>query len=116
MVKTHKLEFPLMLTGSGMAGRNYLLPPGTTLYYEQAFPEGFIRYKIYVNVEGIDLKSTPQADPTLVEPISAYPIGNLELRKLLNEYPLSKEELASILKSGQLSKEEIKELLSEFSK
>jgi len=116
MTKSHKLKFPLMLTGSGVGGRNYILPKGTTLYYEQAFPEGFVRYRLYVNVEGIDLPSELQDDPTLIEPISAYPIGNLELKKLLSEYPLTKDELSLILKSGQLSKDEIKELLTEFSK
>lgn len=104
-----------MLTGSGVAGRNYLLPKGTTLYYEQAFPEGFVRYRMYVNVEGIDLQSTTLDDPTTIEPVSAYPVAGAELRDLLADYPLSKDDLASILRSGQLSKDEIRNLLREFS-
>ncbi len=86
------------------------------MYLDQSFPEGFTRYKIYVNVEGVTLPSKIEADPTLITPISAFPIGKTELRQLFRQYPLSKEELASILKSGVLSKEEIRELLSEFSK
>jgi hypothetical protein len=116
MTKVHILKFPLMLTGSGVAGKNYILPEGTTLYLDQAFPEGFVRYKLYVNVEGVDLPSETLNDPTMIDPITAYPVGNLELKKLLSEYPMTKDELASILKSGQLSKDEIKELLTEYSK
>jgi len=115
VTRVHRLEFPLMLTGSGVAGRNYLLPKATTLYYEQAFPEGFVRYRMYVNVEGIDLQSTTLDDPTTIEPVSAYPVAGAELRDLLADYPLSKDDLASILRSGQLSKDEIRDLLREFS-
>jgi hypothetical protein len=113
--KVHRLEFPLMLTGSGLGGRNYLLPKGTVLYYEQAFPEGFVRYRVYVNVEGVDLKSSVQSDPTSIEPMNAYPIDRAELDRLLGEYPLSRDDVASILKSGVLSREEIRSLLAEFS-
>lgn len=116
MVYVHTLEYPLMLDGSSAPGQNYLLPAGTTLYYDQAFPEGFVRYRVYVNVDGVKLEGRELADPTEISPISAYPAGKAELMKLLREYPLTKNELGSILKSGYLSKDEIKELLAEFSK
>lgn len=112
----HTLEIPLMLSGSGQTGHNYLLPEGTTLYYDKAFPEGFISYRIYVNVEGIDLPSTTLNDPTEIRPITAYPIDKASLLKLIREYPLTKEDLASILKSKYLSKEEILEVLTEYSR
>lgn len=116
MPRVHTLEFPLLLDGSGAPGRNYLLPTGTTLCYEREFPEGFTSFRTYINVEGVNLKLTKLSDPTRIMPIGAYPIGKLELVKLLREYPLSKSDLAAILKSGQLSKEEIREVLMEFSK
>jgi len=112
--KIHTLEQPLMLEGSAQADHNYLLPSGTTLYLDKYFPEGFVRYRIYVNVEGIDLPSSTLADPTEIRPISAYPIDTASLVKLLHEYPLTKNELASILKSSQLSKQDIREVLSEY--
>ena len=115
MTKVHELQFPLMLQGSATPGTNYLLPKGTMLYYEKAFPEGFVTYRIYVNVDGIKLESRELADPTLISPLTAYPVGKPELLKLLREYPLSKNDLAAILKSGQLTKEEIHSVLAEFS-
>lgn len=116
MPRVHKLKFPLMLSGSGPQGHNYLLPTGTSLYYDQAFPEGFVRYIVYVNVEGVKLESREVTEKFWVDPLSAYPIGKNELRKLLQEYPISKDDLVAILKSGQLSKDEIRAVLSEFSK
>lgn len=112
----HTLEYPLVLDGSSVPGQNYLLPAGTTLYYDRAFPEGLVRYRVYINVEGVKLEGSELADPTEVSPTSAYPVGKTELLKLLREYPLTKNELGSILKSGYLSKDDIKEMLVEFSK
>lgn len=116
MTKVHELEFPLMLEGSGVEGHNYLLPKGTKLYFEKSFPEGFARYRVYVNVEGVNLESREQSDPTTISPLMAYPVGKAELVKLLREHPITKDELAAILKSGQLSKEEIRAVLEEFSR
>ncbi|MGH8084816.1 MAG: hypothetical protein ACREPV_06030 [Lysobacter sp.] len=114
--RIHTLEQPLMLEGSAEAGHNYLLPIGTTLYFDQAFPEGFIRYRVYFNVEGVDLQSSTLEDPSEIRPISAYPVDKAALAKLLREYPLTKGELASILKSSQLSKQDIRDVLVEYSR
>ncbi|MDI1260549.1 hypothetical protein [Aquabacterium sp.] len=116
MVKALVLEFPLLLEGSSAPGQTYLLPKGTTLYYEQAFPEGFVRYRMYVNVEGVKLEPRDIADPTAISPVTAYPAGKAELRKLLSEYPLSKDDLQAILKSSVMTKEEIRSLLDEYSR
>lgn len=114
MTRVHELAFPLMLQGSAGISSKYLLPKGTWLYYDKAFPEGFVRYRIYVNVDGVKLESRELADSTIT-PLTAYPIGKPELLKLLRDHPLSKGDLASILQSGQLTKEEIREVLREFS-
>lgn len=116
MTSVHELKFPLMLQGSASTGSDYLLPKGTSLYYEKAFPEGFVRYRIYVNVEGVKLESRELADATTISPLTAYPIGKPELLKLLREHPLSKNDLAAILQSGQLTKDDIKSVLEEFSR
>lgn len=116
MTKVHELQFPLMLQASEATGTNYLLPKGTLLYYDQAFPEGFVRYRVYVNVDGVKLESRQLDDPTLISPLTAFPVGKAELTKLLREHPLSKADLAAILKSGQLTKEEIRSVLEEFSR
>jgi hypothetical protein len=43
-VKAHTLEFPMLLAGPSGEGPLQLLPKGTTLYYDQSYPEGFTRY------------------------------------------------------------------------
>lgn len=116
VVKALTLEFPLLLEGSSAPGQTYLLPKGTTLYYEQAFPEGFVRYRMYVNVEGVKLEPHQLADPTAISPVTAYPVGQTELRKILSEYPLSKDDLRTILKSSVMTKDEIRSLLDEYSR
>lgn len=112
----HKLDYPLMLSGGSASPHNHLLPQGTSLYYDQAFPEGFVRYKVYINVEGVNLASTKATEKFWLDPLTAFPVDADKLRKLLHEQALTKEELASILKSGHISKEEIREILTEFSR
>ena len=116
MPLVHKLEQPLLLIGAGNAKQNYLLPQGTSLYYDQAFPEGFVRFKVYINVEGVKLESRESTEQFWLDPLSAVPVDAANLPKLLKDYPLSKEDLAAILKSGKLSKEEIRQVLEEFSR
>lgn len=116
MPLVHKLEFPLVLTGAESTAHHYLLPHGTTLYYDQAFPEGFVRYKVYVNVEGVKLESHKATEKFWLDPLTAFPVDAEQLRKLLRDYPLTKDDLAAILKSSKISKTEIRGLLEEFSR
>ena len=111
----HKLETPLLFNGAGVPGHQYVLPAGTSLYFDQAFPEGFVRFKVYFNVEGVRLESHESTDKFWLEPLTAFPIGKIELQKLLATYPLTKDELTTILKSSSLSKEDIRALLTEYS-
>jgi hypothetical protein len=112
----HKLKAPLMLSGGTTSKHQYLLPAGTSLYYDQAFPEGFVRYKVYVNVEGVSLDVAPPADKFWLDPLVAFPVGKEQLKQLAENYPLTMDELREILASGAVSKEEIRQLLEEFSK
>ncbi|WP_284335726.1 hypothetical protein [Comamonas sp. NoAH] len=112
----YKLEFPLMLTGAGEVKQTYLLPKGTSLYYDQSFPEGFARYKVYINVEGVMLEPKQVTEKFWLDPLTAFPIGAEQLKQLLFEYPLSKEDLVAVLNSKSLSKEDIRSLLEEYSK
>lgn len=115
VARTHDLEYPLILQSSVDTGTSYFLPQGTKLYFDQSFPEGFTRFKIYVNVDGVQLPTMEATDPTAITPLTAYPINVAELRLLLNKQPVTKEILRAVLKSKQISREEIKELLREFS-
>lgn len=114
MPLVHKLQFPLLLTGNGSANHQYLLPEGTSIYYDQAFPEGFVRYKVYINVEGVSLESKESTDKFWLDPLTAFPIDKDSLKKLIKDYPLSKKELGEILKSNSLSKQDVKEVLEDF--
>lgn len=111
----HKLKEPLMLTGGpGSPHHQYLLPAGTSLYFDQAFPEGFVRYKVYVNVEGVSLDPKPPTEKFWLDPLVAFPVGKEQFSKLLKDYPLAKDEFREILASGALSKTEIRALLHEY--
>lgn len=116
MTRVHTLQYPLLLAGAKENAPLKLLPAGTTLYLDKTYPEGFTRYIVYVNVDHLPLETHELDDPTLITPITAFPLDKEDLRRLLARNPVSKEELTSILKSGQLSKDEIRELLAEFSK
>jgi hypothetical protein len=111
----HELKQPLLLAGAGSPNAHYLLPQGTSLYYDQAFPEGFVRYKVYINVEGVKLESREANEKFWLNPLTAFPVDADNLSKLLREQPLTKEDLAAILKSGSISKADIRQLLREHS-
>jgi hypothetical protein len=115
-VEVHTLEFPMLLAGPDGNGPFQLLPLGTTLYLDQTYPEGFTRYKIYVNVDRFPLKTTKLSDPTAIIPVTAFPMDKDDVKRLLERNPVTKEELTSILKSGVLPKAEIRELLAEYAK
>lgn len=112
----HKLKAPLMLAGGDASDHQYLLPAGTSLYFDQAFPEGFVRYKVYVNVEGVSLDAVQPTDKFWLDPLLAFPVRKEQLGQLLKNYPLTKDELSKILASGALSKDDIKSLLEEYSR
>ena len=116
MPRVHKLQQPLLISGGDAASGVFtLLPKGTSLYYDQAFPEGFVRYKVYVNVEGVQLNSNEAEDEFWIDPLTAFPIEKDQLRMLLRDYPLSRADLEAILKQGHISKRDIRELLTEYS-
>jgi hypothetical protein len=116
MTKIHELEFPLLVSSDRESKITHMLPSGTTMYFDQAYPEGFTRYKVYVNVDRLPLGLKELSDPTAILPIEgAAPTGD-DLKKLLSSYPLTKNDLEAILKSGKVTREEIKALLTEYSK
>ena len=87
MSKVHTLKFPFLLSGPEQSQNMHLLPKGTTLYFDRAFPEGFSRYKVYINIDRTPLELQELSDPTLIIPIEASAPSKDDLRKLLREYP-----------------------------
>lgn len=114
VTKIHKLEFPLLIESEVESGSFHILPKGTTLYFDQSYPEGFSRYKVYINIDRMPLKLEPLNDPTAIIPIEARAPDSESLKKLLRDYPLTKEDLVSILNSQKLSKEQIREILEDY--
>lgn len=72
--KVHVLKTPLVLVGDQPTAKLHLLPAGTTLYADQSYPEGFTRYRVYVNVDRMPLELKALADPTEVVPLEARPL------------------------------------------
>lgn len=114
MTKVHKLESPLLLSSDSPSKNMHMLPKGTVLYFDRSYPEGFTRYKVYINIDRMPLALTEQTDPTSIDPIDATAPDKESLKKLLKDYPLTKEDLIAILKSSAMPKEEIKEILTDF--
>lgn len=111
MEKIHILKAPLSI-GSEKDVNYYLLPKGTYLYFDSAFPEGFNRYKIYVNIkENLALQDNIEH---VEAPISADSISKTLLLDLLKNVKLDKDDIKSILNNGKYSdadKIEVAELL-----
>lgn len=116
MTKVHKLEYPLILSSDLPSKNTHMLPKGTVLYFDKSYPEGFTRYKVYINVDRMPLKLDDLSDPTEISPIDAVAPSKDDLLKLLRDYPLTKSDLESILDSKRISKEEIREILAEYSR
>lgn len=114
VTKIHKLEYPLIVSSDLASESTHMLPKGTVLYFDKSYPEGFTRYKIYVNIDRMPLKLNDLIDPTEINPIEATAPSKDDLIKLLRDYPLTKSDLESILNSKRISKDEIREILNKF--
>jgi hypothetical protein len=113
MEMIHVLKQP-MIWGTAKDNNYYLIPAGTTLYYDGSMPEGFDRYKIYVNVEGVRLAPLETVQSGTIIPAGIYPIYKEHLLQLLNTVRLDAEDIKLILENGQFTredKEEIKKIL-----
>lgn len=69
--KIYVLKKPLKLPSPDPDKRHYL-PPGTTLYFDKAMPEGFDRYYVYVNIFGEPLNAKPVPEKFFIAPLSAH--------------------------------------------
>jgi len=114
MTKVHTLKQPLILSSNVPGKVLHLLPVGATLYLDKSFPEGFTRYKIYVNVDRMPLALRELADPSEIDPLEARAFDKPTLAQALRNYPLTRDELAAILQSPQLTKQDVREVLKEY--
>lgn len=71
MTKVHTLTQPLLVSSDSAGKALHMLPVGTTLYLDKSFPEGFTRYKVYVNVDRMPLALRDLPDPNEINPLEA---------------------------------------------
>ena len=112
MEKIHILKAPLSI-GSEKDNNYYLLPKGAYLYFDTVFPEGFTRYRLYVNIkDNLELRDNIER---VEAPLSAHSITKDRLLNLLANVKLDKDDIKTILENGEFSdsdKKEIAELLN----
>jgi len=114
MTKVHTLKQPLLVSSNEPGKELHMLPAGTTLYFDKSFPEGFTRYKVYVNIDRMPLLLRDLTDPTEIDPLEARAFDKEALSRVLQGYPFTRQELASILQSPHLTKEEVKEVINHY--
>jgi hypothetical protein len=94
-----KLTEPLLLESEGKAQDFHVLPAGTALYKDYDFPEGFTRYRIYINIKAEFAAQEIVSDkPNLIDPIWGHPVRRADLPFLLANTPVTKDDLVRILK------------------
>ena len=89
-----------------------LLPAGTVLYFDRAWPEGHQTYHAYFHFKG-DFNASP-AYANMISPLWLRTVDPEELPKLLKDYPVSKDELVEILKARKITKAELVQIVREW--
>ncbi|MDX2503287.1 MAG: hypothetical protein QNL62_02235 [Gammaproteobacteria bacterium] len=107
----HVLQQPLRIASENQ-NQYYLLPMGTTLYYDASLPEGSDRFYIYINIEGNPLELVPLERPDLVIPLTAYSFEGEDIINLIKDYPVNKKDLIQILNTDSLSKDDAQEIIN----
>lgn len=112
--KFHILKEPMIFESESAEDKSYLIPSGTTLYFDKAFPEGHVRYIIYINYKGKALELQESDKPGFIAPSWIHQIDKDELTQLMNKYPLSKDDLKRILKSNSFTRAELIEIINSY--
>jgi hypothetical protein len=101
---------PLLIAGEQ---KNYsILPAGTVLYFDRAWPEGHQTYHVYFHFKG-DFNGGP-ADADMISPLWLRTVDPEELPKLLKDYPVTKDELVKILQARKVTKAELVQILRDW--
>ncbi|WP_312486790.1 hypothetical protein [Massilia timonae] len=116
---THlELQEPLLLevlTPEAQQRAYHMLPAGTALYKDYAFPEGHIRYIVYVNIKAPVATRTVVSDkPNFTAPLWGEPVRPEDLPMLLANTPVSKADLVRILKARKMTREELAQIVREW--
>lgn len=110
-----KLQEPLLIESEGKAQDFHVLPAGTALYKDYDGPEGFTRYRIYINIKSEFAAEEIVADkPNLIDPIWGHPVRPDDLPYLLGNTPVSKDDLVRILKARKMTREDLAQIVREW--
>jgi hypothetical protein len=110
-----KLQEPLLIESEGKARDFHVLPIGTALYKDYDAPEGFTRYRIYINIKTEFAAEEIVSDkPNLIDPIWGHPVRRDDLPYLLANTPVSKDDLVRILKARKMSREDLAQIVREW--
>lgn len=106
----YTIQEPLLIAGEQK--HFSILPAGTVLYFDRAWPEGHQTYHVYFHFKG-DFKANP-ADARMISPLWLRTVDPDELPKLLKDYPITKNELVEILKARKITKAELIQIVREW--
>ncbi len=67
----YELKKPLHIESNDKT-HEYYLPPGTVLFYEDTFPEGFIMYRVYIDVHGYPFRLKKAERKGLKAPLTTF--------------------------------------------
>ncbi len=109
--KIHVLQQPLRIASENNT-QYYLLPSGTSLYYDSTLPEGPDRFTVYLNIEGTELKLIDNEPSDLIDPLSAYPIEHEDIIDLIKNYPATKNDIKQVLKTKPIDIEDAQEIIT----
>lgn len=110
-----KLSEPLLINAEGEAKNYHILPAGTPMYKDYAFPEGHTRYIVYVNVKGeLQGEKVVSDKKNLIEPIWGETVKKDDVKQLVDETPISKDDLARILKARKMTREDFAQILRDW--
>lgn len=109
------LKEPLLLQAEGDAKSFHMLPAGTPQYEDWSAPEGFTRYRVYINIKGDPSMDKIVSDKiNLIDPIWAQQIYPNDLPKLMADTPVTKDDLIRILKARKVTREDLAQIVREW--
>ncbi len=120
LMRTHSMDMvkirePLLIAGRSGDENYYVLPRGTTLYYDQSYPEGFSRYMVYFNHQGIiagdEVPMKPEYGGTLIDPLWLTNVDADTLKEIFKRFPLSKKDIAEAIKANEITKDDLADII-----
>lgn len=114
-MKMIKTKEPMLIGGKDGDENYYVLPMGTTVYYEKSFSEGFSRYMVYFNhsgpIVGDEVPMEPKYQGSLVDPLWLSDIDADTLKEIFKRFPLSKKDIAAAIKSNEITKDDLADII-----